>query len=233
MLPRARRTNVVPGGRCQEEEHTVAFLGYLTLDAYAQVEALSQSGAAGADRQDSSGALQWEAHIEVLNTAAAPPQQAAAAVPAQGHRRESADRASVPPGATSVHPGAAEADECSARHVQQSSQVHLTAVGASAQYAEKDNSMGLPETVFAGNDAASGLQQAKGQPPHLAGVQARSQVSPWTDAAGVLNEPYWRRLTQRAMSAVLRSPGMLQPHQVFLDRTAPEEATESFTPLLL
>ena len=180
------------------------------------MEPAPQLGAAGADMQDSSGALTWEAHIEVLDTVAAPPQQAAAAVLAQGHSRECADDTSVLPGSTSAYPGAAEAEGSLERPVQRSSQVHLAAAGTLAQSAERDTSVGLPGTVFAGNGAASGLQQAKGQSLHLAGVQAKPQVAPWTNAAGALNEPYWRRLTQRAMSVVLRSPGMPQPHHVLL-----------------
>ena len=176
--------------------------------------------------QGSSGALTWEAHIEVLDTAAA-------VVPAWGHIREGAEEMSVLPGSTSAYPGAAEAEGHLARPVQQSSRVHLAAAGASAQSAERDTSVGLPGTVFAGDGAASGLQQAEGQPLHLAGVQAKPQVAPWTDAAGVLNEPYWRRLTQRAMSAVLRSPGMPQPHHVLLGRISLKEAAESSTLLVL
>ena len=36
---------------------------------------------------------------------------------------------------------------------------------------------------------------------------AQPQQAPWADSHGQINEPYWRSLTQRALSAVMRSPG--------------------------
>ena len=181
--------------------------------ACAQVE--DPSG--GADRPDSSGTLRWEAHIETLSNAASPPQPATAAVPIQGRLREGADRDSGPPRSTAAHPDAAEHEELAAHPPQQSSHKHLaTANGSacpsgSAQPGEKDTLAGQVGREVAGNGAAPPLQQSKGQ-SHTAGAQAKPQVAPWTDADGALNEPYWRSLTQHAMSAVLRSPGMPLPH---------------------
>ena len=176
------------------------------LDACAQVEDPSGS----ADRQDSSGTLQWEAHIKVLSTAAAPPQHAAAAIPVQRHRREDAEREKALPGSTDK---AAQQGHI-APSAQQSSQNDHAAAGQAHR-------------AIAGTGAASSLQEAEGQ-SQSAAAQEQPQVAPWTDADGALNKPYWRSLTQRAMSAVLRSPGMPLLHRYFfMSQLLREEAGSS------
>ena len=192
----------------------------LRSDTCTQVEFPSDSSVRDADKQDNTGAPEWEVHITVLDTSAAPPhqaalpaQQSAAPVPAQRHRAEGADQEGVPPLGTAPHPGAEELEGHIGLSEQQNSRGHVSIADASAaapsQSAGRDTSAGQSRVVFAGRGAPSA------DSPHetwdsvqSAGAQAKPQIAPWTDANGGLNEPYWRSLTQRAMSAVLRSPGM-------------------------
>ena len=45
---------------------------------------------------------------------------------------------------------------------------------------------------------------------------AQPQQAPWADSNGHINEPYWRSLTQRALSAVMRSPGGMSSQALYM-----------------
>ena len=189
-------------------------------DTCTQVELPSDSSAKDADRQDNSGALEWEAHITVHATFAAPPhqaalptQQSAASMPAQRYRAECADKESSLPHSTAPYQGAAERKEHIARCGQRSSRGQVAAGDATAaaptQSAGRESSAGQARVAFTGSGAPSAsLPHEVWETVQSAGAPVKPQIAPWTDANGRLNEPYWRSLTQRAMSAVLRSPGM-------------------------
>ena len=217
LLRQSRKTLPFASGMLSERRTVACLCSCEALDACIQVE----DPAGGADRQDSSGTLRWEAHIDVLSMAAAPPQPTAAAVPVQRHRREGADRESAAPAPPAHCSGAAEAEAGLANSVPRSSQETLEAARVSAQSAAKVTLARQPGRASAENDAAPLLQHIEGQAPSAV-AQAKPQVAPWTDADGVLNGPYWRSLTQHAMSAVLRSPGMPLLPQILIHVRAAE-----------
>ena len=188
-------------------------------------------------RQDNLGALHWEAHIEVQHSSPVPPQQAgisseAAGGPGQGPSISGApaDGAETPGEA----PTAGAAPSIGSRAVAGPSKLPSSSVaagdgaripdqGPSEAPASSTGTQSGPAAI--GHAAEVAAPQSSEQPSitaeatlHEASAQPADAAAvglgpaPWSDADGRLNKPYWRSLTQRAMSAVLRSPGASSQH---------------------
>lgn len=186
-------------------------------------------------RQDNLGALHWEAHIEVQHSSPVPPQQAGTAgisskaagglgqgpsisgAPADGAEtpeeaptagaapsigsRAVAGPSKLPSSSVAAGDGVQTPDQgpSNAPAPSTGTQSGLAATGHAAEVAAPQSSEQL------GSVAEATLHEASAQPADAAAVGLGP--APWSDADGRLNKPYWRSLTQRAMSAVLRSPG--------------------------
>lgn len=204
-----------------------------------QVEHTQHESEEGA-RQDNLGTLQWEAHIEVQHSAAVPPQQAATAgissQAAGGPGQVPSTSGAASDGAQTVEQAhtAGPAPSMGSRAVASPSELPSSSgtAGDGAQTPDQGPSEApAPSTGTQSSPAATGqaaevaAPQSSAQPStaaqatlHKASAQpadaaaAGPEPAPWSDADGRLNEPYWRSLTQRAMSAVLRSPGASTQH---------------------
>ena len=190
-------------------------------------------------RQDNLGALHWEAYIEVQHSSAVPAQQArtagisseaagglgqgpsisgapadgaetpeegptAGAAPSIGNRA-AAGPIKLPSSSVAAGDGAQTPD-------QGPSEAPVPSTGtqsspAATGYAAK---VAAPQSSQQPSVAEATLHEASAQPADAAAVGLGP--APWSDADGRLNKPYWRSLTQRAMSAVLRSPGASTQH---------------------
>lgn len=135
-----------------------------------------------------------------------PHQQPPVAAAPQQHQTEGADGARKLPGSRSgADAGAVEDRAQKAVADQHSSHAHIAdgplvpAVPAATEPPAAQGKGGSGES-----SAGPDVQQAADQG---ASVESEAQIAPWTDGDGVLNELYWRSLTQRAMSAVMRLPG--------------------------
>ena len=58
-----------------------------------------------------------------------------------------------------------------------------------------------------GHEQAAGAPSPAGAAEQSIHADAQPQQAPWADSNGQVNEFYWRSLTQRALSAVMRTPG--------------------------
>ena len=66
---------------------------------------------------------------------------------------------------------------------------------------------GAADPQILGHQQAAGASSSTAAAEQSVRAGAQPQQAPWADSSGKIDEPYWRSLTQRALSAVMRSPG--------------------------
>ena len=70
-----------------------------------------------------------------------------------------------------------------------------------------------------GHEQAAGISAFTGAGEQSVRAGPQPQPMPWADSSGKINEPYWRSLTQRALSAVMRSPGRMLSQDLYVPLT--------------
>jgi len=135
-----------------------------------------------------------------------PHQQASATGPPQQHRSEEANGARKLPGGRSRVDASAVGDIVQQAVADQHSSHAYNAEAPVVPAVPAATKPPLAQGKGGPSESSAGpeVQQAADQG---ASVETEAQIAPWTDGDGVLNELYWRTLTQRAMSAVMRLPG--------------------------